>query len=267
MSQNQSAPDHERGAERAEEPIRVAVLGAGGRMGSQSCRAVEEADGLELVARIGEDDEREDALRAGAQVVIDFTVPDAALDNVLWAVEHGVHAVVGTTGWNEEKLAQVREALRQRPEVGVLIAPNFAIGAVLTMRFAEIAARYYESAEIIEMHHPNKLDAPSGTAAHTAQAIARGRAAGGLGPVPDATSSDPDGARGAVVEGIHVHAVRQRGLVAHEVVQFGGEGEQLTLRHDSFDRVSFMPGVVLGVREVGGRPGLTVGLDQYLDLG
>lgn len=253
--------------ESAEAPLRVAVLGANGRMGSASCRAVESADDLELVARIGEDDDRSAAIEAGAQVIIDFTVPEAALGNVLWTVENGLHAVVGTTGWDDDKLEQVRAALEQQPDVGVLIAPNFAIGAVLTMRFAEIAARYYESAEIIEMHHPNKLDAPSGTAAHTAAAIARGRAEGGLGEVPDATATDPDGARGAVVHGIHVHAVRQRGLVAHEVVQFGGEGEQLTLRHDSFDRISFMPGVLLGVRTVPARPGLTVGLDKYMDLG
>ena len=175
--------------------------------------------------------------------------------------------MVDTTGWDSESLDELRTQLTGADGVGVLIAPNFAIGAVLTMRFAEMAARYYESAEIIEMHHPNKLDAPSGTATHTAGAIARGREAGGLGPVPDATEQDPLGARGAVVEGVHVHAVRQRGLIAHEVVQFGGVGEQFTLRHDSFDRVSFMPGVLLGIREVASHPGLTVGLDGYMDLG
>lgn len=248
-------------------PIRAAVLGAAGRMGSETCRAVEAADGLELVARVEDASAREQAAEAGAQVVVDFTVPDATLGNVLWAIENGMHAVVGTTGWTDDSRDQVRTALAAHPELGVLIAPNFAIGAVLTMRFAEIAARYYESAEIIEMHHPDKLDAPSGTAVHTASAIARGRAAGGLGPVPDATAKDPDGARGAVVEGVHVHAVRQRGLVAHEVVQFGSAGEQFLLRHDSFDRASFMPGVLLGVREVVRRPGLTIGLDQYMDLG
>ncbi len=249
------------------DPIRVAVLGAPGRMGTASCQAVEQAEDMELVARIGVDDDRQQVLEAGAQVVIDFTVPDAALDNVLWAVQHGLHAVVGTSGWSEEAREQVRQALAEHPEVGVLIAPNFAIGAVLAMRFAQIAARYYESAEIIEMHHPNKLDAPSGTAVATAAAIAAGRAEAGLGPVPDATEKDPDHARGAVVDGIHVHAVRQRGLIAHEVVQFGSEGEQFLLRHDSFDRASFMPGVLLGVREVAAHPGLTVGLDHYMDLG
>ena len=246
-------------------PIRVAVLGASGRMGSAAVKAVSDAEDMQLIAQIGRGDSL-DAARE-ADVIIDLTVPDATLGNVLWAVEHGIHAVVGTTGWTDDSRAQVRAALQEHPEVGVLIAPNFAIGAVLTMRFAEIAARYYESAEIIEMHHPDKLDAPSGTARHTAAAIARGRRAGGLGEVPDATQSDELGARGAVVDGVHVHAVRQRGLVAHEVVQFGGVGEQLQLRHDSFDRVSFMPGVLLGVREVASHPGLSVGLDTYLDLG
>ncbi|APX34442.1 4-hydroxy-tetrahydrodipicolinate reductase [Brachybacterium sp. P6-10-X1] len=248
-------------------PLRVAVLGAGGRMGSEACRAVEEAADLELVARIGREDPLGRIAEAGAQVAVDLTVPAVTAENVSWLVEHGIHAVVGTTGWTEQSLDPLRSQLEGADGVGVLIAPNFALGAVLAMRFAEIAARYYDSAEVIEMHHPNKLDAPSGTARHTAAAIARGRAAGGLGPVPDATEKDPDGARGAVVDGIHVHAVRQRGLVAHEVVQFGGPGEQFQLRHDSFDRASFMPGVLLGVREVAAHPGLTVGLDGYMDLG
>ena len=248
-------------------PTRVAVLGASGRMGAAACAAVEEAEDLELVARIGRRDPLEAVAEAGAEVAIDLTIPSATGENVRWLVEHGIHAVVGTTGWTEEGLGALRAQLEGADGIGVLIAPNFAIGAVLTMRFAEMAARFYESAEIIEMHHPNKLDAPSGTATHTAAAISRGREAGGLGPVPDATEKDPAGARGAVVDGIHVHAVRQRGLVAHEVVQFGGVGEQFTLRHDSFDRISFMPGVLLGVREVAAHPGLTVGLDGYMDLG
>lgn len=248
------------------EPIRVAILGAAGRMGSAACAAVQAADDLELVARIGRDDDRDEALRAGADVIVDLTVPEATRDNVAWAIAHRLHAVVGATGWDEAALAQVRSDLAAAPGIGVLIAPNFAIGAVLAMRFAEIAARYYESAEIIEMHHPDKADAPSGTARHTAAAIARGRAAAGLGPMPDATRSDPDGARGASIEGVPVHAVRLRGLVAHEAILLGGVGEQLTIRHDSFDRASFMPGVLLGIREVAGHPGLTVGLDGYLDL-
>ncbi|GAB2549291.1 4-hydroxy-tetrahydrodipicolinate reductase [Brachybacterium huguangmaarense] len=247
-------------------PIRVAVLGARGRMGSAAVRAVEAADDLELVAAIGSDDDRETAREAGAQVVIDLTVPAVTKDNVLWAIDAGMHAVVGATGWDESSLGEVRDALEGAPGLGVLIAPNFAIGAVLAMRFAETAARFYESAEIVELHHPDKVDAPSGTAKHTAAAIARGRAEGDLGPVPDATQKDPDGSRGAVVDGVHVHAVRLRGLVAHEEILFGGTGEQLTIRHDSFDRVSFMPGVLLGVREVASHPGLTVGLEHYLGL-
>ena len=248
-------------------PLRVAVIGAGGRMGSEACRAVEAATDLELVAPRGRAHGRTTLTHAGAQVAVDLTVPSVTAQNVRWLVEHGIHAVVGTTGWTEETLGDLRSQLEGADGVGVLIAPNFAIGAVLAMRFAEVAARYYDSAEIIEMHHPDKLDAPSGTARHTAAAIARGRKAAGLGAVPDATQKDPDGARGAVVDGIHVHAVRQRGLVAHEVVQFGGPGEQFQLRHDSFDRASFMPGVLLGVREVAAHPGLTVGLDGYLELG
>jgi len=248
-------------------PTRVAVLGAAGRMGAAACTAVEQSEDLELVARIGRGDALDAVADAGAEVAIDLTVPSATGENVRWLVAHGIHAVVGTTGWTDESLDALRAQLTDAEGTGVLIAPNFAIGAVLAMRFAEIAARYYESAEIIEMHHPNKLDAPSGTATHTAAAIARGRVAAGLGPVPDATEKDPAGARGAVVDGIHVHAVRQRGLVAHEVVQFGGVGEQFTMRHDSFDRISFMPGVLLGVREVAAHPGLTVGLDGYMDLG
>lgn len=247
-------------------PIPVAVLGASGRMGSAAVTAIDEAEDLRLVARIGRGDDLQQAADADARVVVDLTVPSQTLANVLWAIDHGIHAVVGATGWDEGSLEQVRTALTAQPEVGVLIAPNFAIGAVLAMRFAEIAARYFESAEVIEMHHPDKVDAPSGTARHTAAAIARGRAAAGLREVPDATQKDPAGARGAVVDGIHVHSVRQRGLVAHEVAQFGGPGEQLSIRHDSFDRSSFMPGVLLGVREVADHPGLTVGLDGYLGL-
>ncbi len=239
----------------------VAVVGAAGRMGSTVCQAVEDAEGLELVARLDTGDEITSETLNGAEVAVDFTVPDVT--------EAHVHAlVVGTTGWSEESYGRVREHLA-RPEAAgrsVLIAPNFALSAVLVMSFAAKAARYFESAEVIELHHPNKVDAPSGTAVATAQGIAAARAAAGLGPVPDATRSDPDGARGAAVDGIHVHAVRLRGLTAHEEVVLGNEGEQLTIRTDSFDRASFMPGVVLAVREVSGRGGLTIGLDKLLDL-
>lgn len=246
------------------EKIRVAVIGAAGRMGSTVCEAVEGADDMELVARIDADDELGDL--GGAQVAVDFTVPEASPSNVAHCIAHGVHAVVGATGWTEDRLEVVRRDLEGHPEVGVLIAPNFALGAVLMMRFAREAARFYESVEIVELHHPRKVDAPSGTAANTARMIAEAREEAGLGPVPDATEHDPDGARGAQVQGIHTHAVRLRGLVAHQEVLFGAEGESLTIRHDSYDRVSFMPGVLTGIRQVAGRPGLTVGLENYLDL-
>ena len=245
--------------------IAVAVIGAAGRMGSEVCRAVEAAEGLRLVGRYDQGDELGDL--AGADVVVEFSVPDASVGNVLHCVGEGVHVVVGTTGWDDERLARVESVLAERPGVGVLIAPNFAIGAILMMAFAAKAARFYESVEIIELHHPNKVDAPSGTAARTARLIGEARAAYDLGSVPDATADDPDGARGATVEGVHVHSVRLRGLVAHQEVLFGTAGEQLTIRHDSFDRVSFMPGVVEAVRQVADHPGLTVGLEHYLGLG
>jgi 4-hydroxy-tetrahydrodipicolinate reductase len=204
---------------------------------------------------------------AGAQVAVDFTVPSATESNVHALLDLGVHAVVGTTGWDAAALDRVHDHLRHTPGVGVLIAPNFALGAVLAMAFAARAASWFESAEIVELHHPAKVDAPSGTSRHTAAGIAAARRAAGLGAVPDATASGLDGARGAVVDGIHVHAVRLRGLVAHQEVLLGNPGEQLTIRHDSFDRSSFMPGVLHAVRTVASRPGLTVGLEHYLDLG
>lgn len=243
---------------------KVAVFGAKGRMGQAICRAVEGAEGLDLVAAIDAGDDRSPA--EAADVVIDFTHPDAVLDNLAWCVQHGRHAVVGTTGFTPARLLEVERLLAGNPSVGILIAANFSIGAVLMMRFAEQAARFYESVEIIEMHHPNKADAPSGTAHTTAQRIAVARAAAGLGDVPDATSQGLDGARGAVVDGIHVHGVRLRGLIAHQEVLFGAQGETLTIRHDSLDRVSFMPGVIAAVRAIGGRPGLTVGIEPVLGL-
>jgi 4-hydroxy-tetrahydrodipicolinate reductase len=248
------------------ELIRVAVLGAAGRVGATVVRAVQDAPDLELVAALDAGDDLARVAAAGAQVAVDFTVPAVTETNVHALVDAGVHVVVGTTGWDDESLARVRDHLADRPGVGVLVAPNFAIGAVLTMHFAQLAARWFESVEVVELHHPDKLDAPSGTARHTAQGIAAARRAAGLGPVPDATTQALDGARGADVDGVRVHAVRLRGLVAHEEVLLGNPGEQLTIRHDSFDRVSFMPGVLLGVRRIGSRPGLTVGLDHLLDL-
>jgi 4-hydroxy-tetrahydrodipicolinate reductase len=199
--------------------------------------------------------------------VVEFSVPDASPANVAHCVEHGVHVVVGTTGWSDDRVASLRGQVADHPDVGVLVAPNFAIGAVLMMAFAAKAARFYESVEVVELHHPDKVDAPSGTAARTADLIGAAREDAGLAPVPDATTSDPDGARGARVHGIPVHSVRLRGLVAHQEVLLGNAGEMLTLRHDSFDRVSFMPGVLAAVRAVADHPGVTVGLEHYLGLG
>ncbi|MGO1317981.1 MAG: 4-hydroxy-tetrahydrodipicolinate reductase [Cellulomonadaceae bacterium] len=249
------------------ETTRVAVLGSSGRMGRTVCAAVEEAAGLQLVARVDDGDDLAAVLAdAGAQVAVDFTVPGVTETNVHTLIDAGVHAVVGATGWDEAALSRVRAHLdRAGGRVGVLIAPNFSLSAVLAMTFAARAARYFESVEVIELHHPDKVDAPSGTARHTAQAVAAARRAAGIGPSPDATQTGQE-ARGADVDGVRVHAVRLRGLTAHEEILFGNPGEQLTIRQDSFDRVSFMPGVLLGVREVGRRPGLTVGLEHLLDL-
>lgn len=246
--------------------IPVAVLGASGRMGAEAVKAINGVDDLELVAALGRQDPLEDLVAAGAQVVVDLTVPESTERNVSFAVERGIHAVVGTTGWDDRKLARLAAQLEGAPAVGVLIAPNFALGSVLATAFAARAARYFESVEVIEMHHPDKVDAPSGTAERTAALIAEARRDAGLPDSPDATRTAREGARGSDVDGVRVHSVRLRGLVAHQEVLFGGVGEQLTIRHDSFHRESFMPGVLLGVREVGSHPGLTVGLDGYLDL-
>lgn len=240
----------------------VGVLGARGRMGAEVCRAVEAAADLELVAALDVDEDRA-PLRA-AQVVVDFTTPDAVLDNIAWCLRAGLSVVVGTTGFTAERLAQVRSWLVDAPGAGVLVAPNFGIGAVLMMRFAAEAAAHYPSVEIIELHHPEKVDAPSGTARRTAELIAAARRRAGRGPSPDATSTALDGARGAEVEQVRVHAVRLAGLVAHQEVLLGGHGETLTIRHDSLHRASFMPGVLLAVRAVLDRPGLTVGIDELL---
>ncbi|GIF67042.1 4-hydroxy-tetrahydrodipicolinate reductase [Asanoa ishikariensis] len=246
------------------EPVRVGVLGARGRMGVEVCKAVDAADDLELVAMIDQGDGLFAASDAGAEVIVDFTTPDVVMDNLHWCVEQGISAVVGTTGFSEQRLDRIRGWLSHKPEVGVVVAPNFGIGAVLMMQFAAKAARHFESVEIIELHHPRKVDAPSGTATHTARLIAAARAEAGLGPVPDATKDEVDGARGADIDGVRVHAVRSTGLIAHQEVLFGTLGETLTIRHDSLDRASFMPGVLLAVREIRNRPGLTVGLDALL---
>ncbi|MFG2649690.1 4-hydroxy-tetrahydrodipicolinate reductase [Streptomyces sp. NPDC048436] len=246
--------------------LRVAVIGAKGRIGSEAVRAVEAADDLELVAALGRGDSLETLVETGAQVAVELTNPDSVQENLDFCVRHGIHAVVGTTGWTDERLAQLRTSLDASPRTGVLIAPNFSIGAVLTMKFAQIAAPYFESVEVVELHHPNKADAPSGTATRTAQLIAEARRAAGSAPQPDATVTALDGARGADVDGVPVHSVRLRGLLAHQEVLLGGEGETLTVRHDSLHHSSFMPGILLGVRRVVNTPGLTFGLEHFLDL-
>lgn len=245
--------------------IKVGVLGSRGRMGSQVCRAVTDAEDMEVTAAVDVGDDRD--VLAGCDVIVDFTHPAAVMDNLRWCIGQGMTTVVGTSGFDEAKLAAVREWLAAAPGARVLIAPNFSVGAVLMMHFARQAARFFTSAEIIELHHAGKADAPSGTATRTASVIADARAAAGLGPPPDATVSSADGARGAVLDAIHVHSVRLAGLVAHQEVLFGGSGEILTIRHDSLDRESFMPGVLLGIRSVATLPpGLTVGLDSLLGL-
>ncbi|GAA1153073.1 4-hydroxy-tetrahydrodipicolinate reductase [Nocardioides aquiterrae] len=246
--------------------IKVGVLGARGKVGTEVCRAVEAADDLELVAQIDVGDELDALVSSGAEAVVDFTHPDAVMDNLEFCIDHGIHAVVGTTGFDQQRLDTLRGWLENQPRTGVLIAPNFSIGAILMMRFATLAAPFYESVEVVEMHHPTKADAPSGTARRTAELIAAARREAGLGPVPDATSTGLEGARGATVDGIHVHGLRVRGMVAHQEVLFGGVGETLTIRHDSLDRVSFTPGVLAGLRAIADHPGLTVGLENFLHI-
>lgn len=245
---------------------RVAILGAYGKMGAEASRAVDGADDLELVARVGSADPLTAVTDAGATIAVDLTRPDMVMRNLEFCVQHGIHCVVGTSGFTPERLDTVRGWLADAPSVGVLVAPNFSVGAVLMMRFAALAASRFDSVEIVEYHHPAKADAPSGTAARTAELVAAARRSAGVPDSPDATVHDPDGARGAEVDGVRVHAVRMTGMVAHQEVVFGGHQETLTIRHDSFARGSFMPGVLLGVRTVGSRPGLTVGLEHYLDL-
>lgn len=244
--------------------MKVLVFGADGKMGSEVCGVVEAADDLTLHARLEAGDGRESG--RGGEVMVDFTHPDVVMDNLQWAIGAGMHCVVGTTGWTDERLETVRGWLAQAPGVGVVIAANFGVGAILMMHFAEQAARFYESVEIVELHHPNKADAPSGTAATTARKIAAVREAAGMPAIPDATAQGLPGARGAEVEGVHVHSVRLRGLVAHQEVLFGDAGESLTIRHDSHDRSSFMPGVLTAVRAVADHPGLTVGIEGFLGI-
>ena len=243
--------------------IKVAVLGSRGRMGSEVVKAVTEAKDLELVAELDLGDSLDTLVTAGAQVVVDFTTPDSVMANLEFVISKNIHAVIGTTGFDDARIAKIKSLL-STSKSGVLIAPNFAIGAVLMMEFATKAAKYFESAEIIELHHPNKVDAPSGTAARTAELMSAARKEAGLSAGPDATTTSLDGARGATVGQIPVHSVRLRGLVAHQEVLLGGIGETLTIRHDSIDRVGFMPGVLLGVRQVVNHPGLTFGLENFM---
>lgn len=245
--------------------LRVAVIGANGRMGQAATAAIDAATDLELVATLRRGDSLETLLAAGTQIVVELTVPDSSETNVRFAVEHGLHAIVGTTGWDAARQAALEDLLNLHPGVGVLIAPNFALGSVLASRFAAQAAKYFDSVEIIELHHPHKVDAPSGTAIRTAQLIAEARSS--LPAAPDATETALDGARGASVHGVPVHSVRLAGLTAHQEVLLGSTGEQLTFRHDSFGQDSFMPGILLGIRQVAQHPGLSYGLDSYLELG
>lgn len=250
----------------SETKLKVGVLGARGKVGAEMCAAVEAADDMELVASVDAGDDVNTLVANGAQVVIDFTHPDVVMSNLEFCIANGIHAVVGTTGFDEGRLAQLETWLADSPGTGVLIAPNFSIGAILMMKFATIAAPFYDSVEIIELHHPTKADAPSGTAARTAKLVAEARAAAGSPPFPDATSQEIEGARGADVDGVRVHALRIRGMIAHQEVVCGGPGETLTIRHDSMDRASFGPGVLTGCRQIGSHPGLTVGLEHFLDL-
>jgi 4-hydroxy-tetrahydrodipicolinate reductase len=244
--------------------MRVAVLGAKGKVGATMVAAVEAAEDMTLSAAVDAGDSLDLLTDSGTQAVIDFTHPAVVMDNLKFLIDNGIHAVVGTTGFTEERLAQVRSWVESKPGSAVLIAPNFAIGAVLSMHFAAQAAKFFESVEVIELHHPHKADAPSGTATRTAQLIAQARK--GLPPNPDATSTGLPGARGADVDGVPVHSVRLAGLVAHQEVLFGTMGETLTIRHDSIDRTSFVPGVLLAVRRVAEFPGLTIGIEPLLDL-
>ncbi|WNI12426.1 4-hydroxy-tetrahydrodipicolinate reductase [Corynebacterium sp. Z-1] len=246
--------------------IKVGVLGAKGRVGSAVIAGVKATEDIELVAEIDQDDSLSLLTEKGAEVIVDFTTPSTVMSNLEFCIKHGIHCVVGTTGFDDERYEQVRQWLQANENVGVLIAPNFAISAVLTMAFARQAAPFFESAEVVEYHHPHKLDAPSGTAIKTAQGIAQARREAGMDPVPDATEQSLDGARGAGVDGVKVHAVRMTGMVAHEEVIFGTQDQSLVIRQDSYGRDSFVPGVLTGVRQVAEHPGLTVGLDKYLGL-
>jgi len=245
--------------------MKVAILGAKGRMGTEAVDAISDAKDLQLVAQLDLGDSLDELVSSGAQVVVDFTHPDAVMKNLEFAITNGIHVVVGTTGFDDAKLAKLKSLLAANPKLGALIAPNFALGAVLMMQFSEMAAKYFESVEIIELHHANKVDAPSGTAVRTAEMITNARKKNNKAPMPDATKTSIPGARGATVGDVPIHSVRSHGYVAHQEVIFGDPGETLSIRHDSINRAGFMPGVLLGVREVAKHPGLTVGLEKYME--
>jgi len=246
--------------------IKVGVLGSKGRLGREVVKAIIGAEDMDLVAALDLGDSLQLLVENGAEVVVDFTHPDSVMINLDFLISNGIHAVVGTSGFDRERFVVLEDWLRKKPAVGVLMAPNFALGAVLMMRFAQQAARYFESVEIVELHHPNKADAPSGTARRTAELIAEARKSANLDPQLDATSITVPGARGALVEGIPVHSVRVQGLVSHQEVLFGDPGETLVLRHDSYNATGFMPGVLLGIRKIRSRPGLTYGLEHFLEM-
>jgi len=245
--------------------MKVAVLGAKGRMGTEAVTAISDAKDLQLVAQLDLGDSLDQLVTSGAQVVVDFTHPDAVMKNLEFAITNGINVVVGTTGFDDAKLAKLKTLLAANPKVGALIAPNFALGAVLMMQFSQVAAKYFESVEIIELHHANKVDAPSGTAIRTAQMITDVRKQKSKVAMPDATKDAIAGARGATVGDVPIHSVRSHGYVAHQEVIFGDPGETLSIRHDSINRAGFMPGVLLGVREVVKHPGLTVGLEKFME--
>jgi 4-hydroxy-tetrahydrodipicolinate reductase len=249
-----------------DELLRVGVIGARGRMGGETCQAVVEAEDMDLVAAVGGREWLFSLADADSQVVVDFSHPDVVMEHIRFCLDQNIHVIAGTSGFTDERLETIRQWLSAKPDLGVMVVPNFAIGAVLSARFAREAARFFESVEIIELHHAGKADAPSGTAVATAKMLALARKDADLGPVPDATTLETDGARGANIDGIRVHSVRLPGLVAHQEVILGTAGETLTIRHDSLHRSSFMPGVLTAIRAVTSRPGLTIGLEQLLGL-
>lgn len=245
--------------------MKVAVLGAKGRMGAETVAAIESANDLTLSSALDLDDSLDQLIKTGTEVIVDFTHPDSVMKNLEFAITNGIHVVVGTTGFDDKKLSELKNLLSKNTKVGALIAPNFGLGAVLMMQFSQKAAQYFESVEIIELHHANKVDAPSGTAIRTAELITDARKQSKKGAMPDASKTIIPGARGAKVGDVPIHSVRSHGYVAHQEVIFGDAGETLSIRHDSINRAGFMPGVLIGVRNVAKHPGLTVGLENYME--